>query len=303
MIAAAVGRVAWFVGGPRPPCREARGATGGSLTYREAMTDHVPGGTSGRRVGRGEPPLRLRDMRVTDLPATARLHRTLLPNGLFPLLGQRFVQRWHRTFLSSPDAVAQVVTDEKDTVVAFLLATTDQRRYLAGTLRDHRLTLMALGCVGLLRRPRLLVRFVRTRLRSYWRHLSPLSAPRQRSGRRGPAPTGRPDTDWEVVGVVHAVVTDHPARRRGCAAAMLAVVQERALAAGSDHLALVTDLDGSAAMYERLGWRRVGVRRHRDGRDIAEYRLVPAARGIDLRQTDAQAAERSKERTEESAAQ
>lgn len=247
--------------------------------------------------------LRLRDMRVTDLPATARLHRTLLPNGLFPLLGQRFVQRWHRTFLASPDAVAQVVTDEQDTVVAFLLATTDQRRYLAGTLREYRLPLMGLGCVALLRRPRLLVRFVRTRLRTYWRHLSPLSAPRQGSARRGPASTGRPDTDREVVGVVHAVVTDHPARRRGCAAAMLAVVQERALAAGSDHLALVTDLDGSAAMYERLGWHRVGVRRHRDGRVVAEYRLVPTAPVVDLRPTGADPAERWTGRTGESVAQ
>lgn len=103
------------------------------------------------------------------------------------------------------------------------------------------------------------------------------------------------------VAVVHAVVTREHARGHGCARALLDAVTSAARQARADHLALVTDVadptdsgaatgdaatgeaatggaaTGAAGMYEALGWERVDVRRHRDGRWVAEYRFALAA--------------------------
>ncbi len=235
----------------------------------------------------------LRRLRTGDTPTTARLHRRLLPNGLFPRLGPRFLEPWHGTFLDTPAATGLAVVHQGE-VVAFVLATLDQRLYLRHTLRRHRWSLMWRGALGMLARPHVLVQFLRTRVRAYARHLLPTKRGTERTGEGGrTATTPAPDRlEHRVrVAVVHAVVTSEQARGRGCARALLDTVTEAALRARADHVALVTDIadpatggpaTGAAAMYERLGWRREAVRRHRDGRWVAEYRLDlarPAAPG------------------------
>lgn len=236
----------------------------------------------------------LRRLRPADTATTAQLHRRLLPNGLFPLLGARFMRRWHATFLDTPAATGLAVVHQGE-VVAFVLASLDQRLYLHHTLRHHRWSLMWRGALGLLVRPAVLVRFLRTRLRAYARHLLPGRRPTSSgaaSGAAGASPA-QPDPDTPAaalqqpgapvrVAVVHAVVTSEAARGQGCARALLEAVTDAARRARADHVALVTDVDdpaqgapatGAAAMYERLGWRRECVRRHRDDRWVAEYRL------------------------------
>lgn len=227
----------------------------------------------------------LRRMRPADTARTAQLHRRLLPNGLFPRLGTRFVRRWHATFLDTPAATGLTVVHHGE-VVAFVLATLDQRLYLHHTLRRHRWPLMWRGALGLLVRPHVLVHFLRTRLGAYARHLLP-GLRRRGAGQAAPAgpadaPAPRqPGEKRRRVAVVHAVVTSEEARGKGCARALLDTVASAARRARADHIALVTDVEdpalglpcsGAAAMYESLGWDRVAVRRHRDGRWIAEYR-------------------------------
>lgn len=241
----------------------------------------------------------LRRLRPGDTVATARMHRRLLPNGLFPRLGPRFLRHWHGTFLDTPAATGLAVVHHGE-VVAFLLAALDQRLYLHQTLRRHRWSLMWRGALGLLVRPAVLVQFLRTRARTYSRHLLPTprrgagagattgtehgtengTATGSASGHADPAPD--PPERRVRVAVVHAVVTSEQARGQGCARALLDTATEAARRARADHVALVTDVPGpdtgqaatgAAATYERLGWRRVEVRRHRDGRWVAEYRL------------------------------
>ncbi|WP_380165238.1 GNAT family N-acetyltransferase [Jannaschia sp. R86511] len=244
------------------------------------MTTHLPTATL-------PPGYLLRRLRPVDTVTTARLHRGLLPNGLFPRLGPRFLRYWHATFLDTPAATGLAVVHHGE-VVAFVLATLDQRLYLHHTLRRHRWSLMWRGALGLLTRPVVLVRFLRTRVRAYARHLLPGRGAGRTGAQPGQPPRDRPERRVRVA-VVHAVVTSEAARGQGCARALLDTVADAARRARADHVALVTDVadpasgapvSGAAAMYERLGWRREGVRRHRDGRWVAEYRLdldAPAA--------------------------
>ena len=228
----------------------------------------------------------LRRMRPADTDATARLHRRLLPNGLFPQLGRRFVRRWHATFLDTQAATGMAVEHQGE-VVAFVVATLDQRLYLRHALRTHRRPLAWRGALGMLARPHVLLHFLRTRVRAYSRHLLPGVA------RRDPGTATAPPRDRRLrVAVVHAVVTSEQARGLGCARALLEAVVAAARHARADHVALVTDVAhaedrtgpaGAAAMYEALDWDRTEVRRHRDGRWVAEYRvpLGPAGRDAD----------------------
>jgi GNAT superfamily N-acetyltransferase len=234
---------------------------------------------------------RMRPLRPADTDVTARLHRELLPNGLFPSLGPRFVRRWHRTFLDTPAAMGLAVVHD-GRLVAFVLATLDQRLYLHHVLRSHRWPLMWRGALGLLLRPHVLWRFLRTRVRAYARHLLPgrLGRPGTADASRPPGPDGSPRPERRLrVAVVHAVVTAPEARGQGCARALLDTFVAAARRARADHVALVTDCsdpalglppEGAAAMYEKLGWTRTATRRHRDGRFIAEYQL-PLAAGLD----------------------
>jgi len=226
----------------------------------------------------------LRRMRPTDTDATARLHRRLLPNGLFPRLGRQFVRRWHATFLDTPAATGLSVVHHGE-VVAFVVATLDQRLYLRHVLGTHRRPLAWRGALGLLLRPHVLLHFLRTRVRAYARHLLPGVA------RRGPGTATAPPPDRRLrVAVVHAVVTSEQARGLGCARALLEAVVAAARQSHADHVALVTDVAheqdrtgpaGAAAMYEALGWERAEVRRHRDGRWVREYQMPLRPPGLD----------------------
>ena len=94
-------------------------------------------------------------MTYRDIKQTALLQISYLPTGLFPKLGPGFVRRWHRTFIDSPTGVALVVRDTDESVVAYLLGTTDQHAYVHHVLAKDRLALAWRGAAGLLLRPAL----------------------------------------------------------------------------------------------------------------------------------------------------
>lgn len=223
------------------------------------------------------PTLKIHTATTTHLASTAALHGQQLPNGLFPALGAPFLRTWHTTFLDSAHAAAAVMVDTSadDTVAGYLLLATDPLDHVHELKVKHRRELLRTGMLGLARRPRIGLYFARTRATRYTKRLL----------------TRRPhhqDHQTETPpAVVHAVVTSPRYVRQGVARRLLEWAEEHAAEAGAAQLALVTDtetapaspdavlapdeLQGAAAMYDHLGWRRVAVR-ERDGRTLMEYR-------------------------------
>lgn len=200
-----------------------------------------------------------------DLDTTAELHVRCLHDGLFPRLGTPFVRRWHRTFLDCPHGSAHAAVGADGAVLAFLLGATDQAAYVRGTLRSAKWPLLWRGALGLARRPRLALTFVRTRAGRYARRLL---------GRSGSPAAAAPAR----VAVVHAIVTDERARGRGLGRDLLARFEADVAAAGVDTVELVTDEAGGAVeFYRRLGWTEGDTRPNRDGRRMVHFskRVTP----------------------------
>lgn len=213
----------------------------------------------------------IRSAEAADLRATAQAHVRFLPVGLFPSFGERFLRRWHRTFLLSPYGIALVAVDRGgggDQVVGFLLGTTDQAAQTDALLRDRRalFELSAAGLLALLRRPRLAARFARTRGRP-WLH-------KLLQRRRVPAgPSDVPSA--KPVAVLAAVAVEGGARGRGLGAALVRQFLAQARDRGADVAELVTVIPAEggagAGFYERLGWCPTGDRRTRDGTTVRTY--------------------------------
>lgn len=208
----------------------------------------------------------LRPATAADLPATARAHVRLLPVGLFPALGARFVRRWHRTYLSVPHSVALVVVDpaaREHGVVGFLLGSTDQAAQTAALLGNRRLLLglAVAGTLALLRRPRLAVQFLRTRAGNWLRRLL---------RRPAPDPEG-PGSAPVTVAVLAAIAVEPGARRHGLGAHLVGHFLQLARRGPADVAELVTEADGGPTFYERLGWEPRGERVTRDGMTVHTY--------------------------------
>ena len=221
----------------------------------------------------------IRPVERADLAFTARAHVRLLPVGLFPSMGERFLRRWHRTFLRVPYGIALVAADSEageGQALGFLLGTTDQAGHTDALLRDRRvlLKLMASGVLALIRRPTLAARFLRTRGRPWMRKLW------RRHGAAARQPGDRPRA---AVAVLAAVAVEPGARGRGVGAALVRRFLAEARAGGADLAELVTVVpaeDGAGAtFYERLGWLPTGDRRTRDGTNVRTYVYALASPG------------------------
>lgn len=214
----------------------------------------------------------LRSAVHADLRATARAHVWLLPVGLFPSMGARFVRRWHRTFLRGAYGRALVVVDPAapgSGVVGFLLGTIDQAAHTDAMLADRRslLELASAGALAMLRRPRLAVQFIRTRGRAWARRLL----------RRRASSPARPGVDrLPSVAVLSAIAVQPDVRGHGIGAHLVEHFLSEAQAGPAAVAELVTDAgpDGVAAFYERLGWRAVGDRVTRDGTTVRTFRYA-----------------------------
>src|SRR3546814_6517502 len=88
-----------------------------------------------------------------DLAFAAHLHRTALPNGLFPTLGPRFLRVYLSTYAASPFGLAYVaLVDQRP--VAFLVGCHDHRAHRSHVLRHFGPRLVLAGAAALTRRPR-----------------------------------------------------------------------------------------------------------------------------------------------------
>lgn len=204
----------------------------------------------------------------------ADLHVHELPHGLFPRLGRRFVQRWHRAHVDSSFGVGAVALED-GVPVGFVLGSTDRRAHVAWLLAHRRRALLVAGALALAVRPAVLAEFLRTRAGRYARRLLGRAPQPPTEGTTGPddapgdAPGGGP------VAVLEAVVVVPGARTRGIGTRLTAVVVDAARAAGAARVDLVTKAGagGAAGFYERGGWQRVGSHVDRDGDEVHTFRL------------------------------
>lgn len=212
----------------------------------------------------------VREAQFGDLAEIARLHVRGLPIGLFPQLGERFVARWHQAFIRSPYAVALTVTATEshghERVVGFVIGATDQRRFQQELLSHHRAALLGRGALALVARPRVLLRFLRTRLGPYLRGLW-----RSRTCRTGTE--GAVTRDRAIVADLTAILITSELRRTGAGRELVELFLERCAAAGTSTVELVAAMEpaGATAFYERTGWSALQEYVTRDGLRVQRF--------------------------------
>ena len=249
------------------------------------------------------PSVTVRPATPTDLTTMAAWQCRYVPDGLFPQMGERFVRRWHASFLDSPFGVALVAerVDAQGTqAVGFLVGSTDQFRHIDDVVRRHRVRLALAGLLALAQRPRLGAHFVRTRGRAYLKriltpksHRTPSAAPAagaaagaesnaaSRATAGTTAGTAANATSGGQIAVVTAIAVDPAARGTGAGQELINRFLEDARTAGAARAELVTLLgEGNAApFYERLNWSAVDEHPTRDGMRARTYRYELGGNG------------------------
>lgn len=217
----------------------------------------------------------LRVATVADLDATALLHCEQLPAGFFPDLGPRFMRRWHRAYLDSPQGVALVAVcrcDDPGHVCAFLFGSIDESTHMRAVLADRRrlLSLAVVAAVSLLRHPPLAARFVRTRATPWTRRLI---------GTLTSQPAAPSGVDSTPVAVLAAIAVHPSLRGSGAGARLVELFLNHAHEGGTATAELVTSAgsDGAGEFYERMGWIPGRESRTRDGEKVRSYRHPTAS--------------------------
>jgi GNAT superfamily N-acetyltransferase len=241
------------------------------------------------------PSVTVRPATPTDLTTMAAWQCRYVPDGLFPQMGERFVRRWHASFLESPFGIALVaerVDAQGKQAIGFLVGSTDQFRHIDDVVRRNRVRLALAGLLALAQRPRLGAHFVRTRGRAYLKRIltpksrrtpaageaagteSSAARPSSSAASRAPGGTAANATSGGQIAVVTAIAVDSAARGTGAGQELLNRFLEEARAAGAARAELVTLLgEGNAApFYERLNWSAVDEHPTRDGMRARTYR-------------------------------
>ena len=208
--------------------------------------------------------LRFREMRRRDLAVAADIHYECLPHGLFPQLGRRFLRAYLATFVDSPHAVALVAVTH-GSPVGFLVGTFEDGHHYRFVVRRHGVRLTLRGVAAIVLRPRVALRFARTRARRYAR------AARRLGGRTVAPGVARANG----AGVLTHVAVAPGGRGRGAGAGLVDAFVERASARRLPAVRLVTRAgpQGAGDFYLRLGWQVAGTHGDRDGLTWARYRL------------------------------
>ena len=198
----------------------------------------------------------LRAMELSALPTAVHLHRTTLPTGFFVELGDRFLTRYYRTFLTSPAAVA-LVAEIDGKIGGFLVGSSDEIAHHRHVIDLSRWGLARAGATALLARPELTARFLRTRARRYMRGI------RRSSESSEPAQERAPRT-----GVLSHIAVDQNLRRSGVGAALVEGFTQIAAVHDVEVLRLYTSDDNEAArtFYKRLGWQEQEIQHDIDGK-------------------------------------
>lgn len=206
----------------------------------------------------------IREATEVDLPLMASDVIRHLPDGLFPRLGQRFVRRWMKTFLTEQYGVAlvAVTNDAKQQQVGFLIGSTNQIQHVADVLHQHKWSLLLAGLAALSIRPRVLLHFLRTRARPYLRRVL------GRTANSGDNTEARPAT-----AVITSLVVLPTVRGGGIGSLLVEEFLDRAVANRASLAELVTTAGsaGSGEFYKKLGWKRVEERYSKDGTPIHTY--------------------------------
>ncbi|WP_214324422.1 GNAT family N-acetyltransferase [Nonomuraea sediminis] len=206
------------------------------------------------------PAASLRVMELRDVPAVARLHEADLAQGFFVQLGERFLRRYHRTFLTSPAAVS-LVAEVGGEPAGFLVGSTDTVVHHRHVIELDRWRLARSGAASLLMRPGLTARFVRTRAQRYARGI-------RRASMEPPARHVR-------TGILNHIAVRGDMRRLGLGSLLVSAFTDIAKAHGVAELRLQTAADNLAAQsfYADLGWKRQEEIHDSDGRPWVPFVL------------------------------
>jgi GNAT superfamily N-acetyltransferase len=196
-----------------------------------------------------------------DLDFGAALHAETLPHGFFAELGHRFLRAYLATFVASPHAVALILTVH-DAPVGTVFGILRPGAHARWVLRHRGPRLALLGGIALAARPRLALRFARTRLTHY----------RRAWGRRRTSPTAEPAGQPAVLS--HVAVAPG-AQGAGLGGQLVEAFVEAAREAGSPRVELVTlaGRDGASGFYRRLGWIESGPHTNFDGQPTLIFSL------------------------------
>ena len=185
----------------------------------------------------------------SDTAETALLHARELPDGFFPRLGAGFLRTYHRSFVDSPHAVAYVA-GSGGRPDGFLLAVLAPAPHGTHVLRHWGARLAVTAALSLLRQPRVLLVFLRTRVRRYARGLW---------RRRRAASAGGTGTTAGTWAVLSHVAVRGSCRGTGAGAALVRRLHEDVVAAGAAGVVLLTESDGPGpGFYRRLGYEDEG---------------------------------------------
>ncbi len=213
----------------------------------------------------GPRPADVRMMGEQDLRQSAALHRHELADSFFARLGTPFLRAYHRTYISSPHAIALVAAGS-GRVDGFLLGVLAPGPHGAYVLRTWGLRLAVIGTTALLVRPRALALFLRTRLSRYARGLW-----RRRRGGVAPDPTAT--VPAPAAAVLSHVAVDRAAQRSGTGSALVETFHRELRRAGVPAVVLLTGVSGpGAAFYRRLGYSEEGTVVGADGQDWVRFR-------------------------------
>ena len=203
----------------------------------------------------------IRPAGTDDLDFCAALHAETLSHGFFVELGHRFLRAYLATFVGSPHAAALLLTMQGAPVgmVVGILRPRAHRRWV---LRNRGMRLALLGGLALATRPRLALRFARTRIARYCRAWS------VRSTSQTAEPEGQP-------AVLSHVAVAPGAQGAGLGSMLVDAFVAEARAVGAPRVVLTTlaGETGAAGFYARHGWVENGLRRDFDGEPMIEFTL------------------------------
>lgn len=204
-------------------------------------------------------------MAQQDLTFAARLQLQYLNHGLFPALGNKFLQHYLGTFVSSPYSAALVV-ERNGSAVGFLVGTLSHRQHYRYVIRQCGMALALHGIPALLARPAVAWRFLRTRALRYIRGVVRLG--------RTSVPRGQPSSNEEDAVLSHMVLVP-TARGVGVGKRLVRAFCDEVRASGAPGIRLTTRADaaGASGFYERLGWCHVSDFVDQDGLAWTRLRL------------------------------